>query len=580
MYSKLLCNSPYLRQKCFKLFESNIWIPKYGLNLIEERNCTFDKLKSITENNLIDVHDFKSNPSNIFDIHEYVGYIDGSTATKMTAQFNLFGGTIKNFGSEKHKEFLDKVNTLENIGCFAFTEKGYGNNAFKMETTLTYNKYDETIIINSPTLASEKSWITNSVCHANYAVVFGQLIVDNINYGPHPVLVKIRDDYGNILNNVTITDMGLKLGLNGVDNGIIKFDNFVADANLLGGNISKFMDDGTFFTSNMKKREKFINFTDQLVSGRVCISSMMLGCTKALLNNTYKYADKRFGVGLNGDSNMKIIDYGVQRNTIVPLLVRTIGFNLLLNEAKDLYRVKNDDKLRDELMTVACSLKPMLAWHTQEVVTKCRELTGGEGFKIANQFGEGFAGACAGITAEGDSKVLMMKTCMERIKKNTQNMTFSNYIKLGTKKHTSFGSFSVDNLFFNKEEIILSELMTKINKDNYFEITMQSHAHLLQNAGKAYCEKKIYDKFEQVEKSNEYNNISENIRDMKKYFLLDCVTRDPLWYSENSLTNLSLRNVTKEKLKLEKKIGDSMSEIINSFELPESIIHAPMAKYK
>ena len=100
--------------------------------------------------------------------------------------------------------------------------------------------------------------ITNSVCHANYAVVFGQLIVDNVNYGPHPVLIKIRDDYGNILNNVTITDMGLKLGLNGVDNGIIKFDNFVADANLLGGNISKFMDDGTFFTSNMKKREKFI----------------------------------------------------------------------------------------------------------------------------------------------------------------------------------------------------------------------------------------------------------------------------------------------------------------------------------
>ena len=35
---------------------------------------------------------------------------------------------------------MKKVDTIENMGCFCFTELGYGNNAPKMETTATYDK--------------------------------------------------------------------------------------------------------------------------------------------------------------------------------------------------------------------------------------------------------------------------------------------------------------------------------------------------------------------------------------------------------------------------------------------------------
>lgn len=50
--------------------------------------------------------------------------------TKMTVQFNLFGGTVLKLGTERHHEKLVAgIDTLEEVGCFGLTELGYGNNA-------------------------------------------------------------------------------------------------------------------------------------------------------------------------------------------------------------------------------------------------------------------------------------------------------------------------------------------------------------------------------------------------------------------------------------------------------------------
>ena len=43
----------------------------------------------------------------------------------------------------------------------------------------------------------QKYWITNGAIHANYMVVFAQLMVDGVNNGIHGVLAQIRDAEGN-----------------------------------------------------------------------------------------------------------------------------------------------------------------------------------------------------------------------------------------------------------------------------------------------------------------------------------------------------------------------------------------------
>ena len=112
-------------------------------------------------------------------MHEVCGFADGSLSTKFTVQFNLFGGTVLKLGTERHhKELLDGIDSFTKVGCFGLTELGYGNNAVEMETTATYDKEKDQFVIHSPSVKSQKYWITNGACHAHWCVVFAKVKID------------------------------------------------------------------------------------------------------------------------------------------------------------------------------------------------------------------------------------------------------------------------------------------------------------------------------------------------------------------------------------------------------------------
>jgi len=152
-----------------------------------------------------------------------LGQVDGALATKFTVQFNLFGGTLTGLYSERHLPIMRQVDSLKNMGCFCFTELGYGNNAPEMETTAIYNHSTKEFTINCPTVLSQKFWITNGACHANYAIVFAQTIVKDKNEGVNAFIVPIRDATMKPCAGVTIEDMGMKIGMNGIDNARLMF---------------------------------------------------------------------------------------------------------------------------------------------------------------------------------------------------------------------------------------------------------------------------------------------------------------------------------------------------------------------
>lgn len=93
------------------------------------------------------------------------GIGEGSFATKLTVQFNLFGGTMLKIGTQRHAFVHQGIDDLSAMGCFALTELGYGNNAIEMETTATYDKQSDEIEIHTPRSQAQKYWITNGyVC--------------------------------------------------------------------------------------------------------------------------------------------------------------------------------------------------------------------------------------------------------------------------------------------------------------------------------------------------------------------------------------------------------------------------------
>lgn len=153
-----------------------------------------------------------------------IAQVDGNLSTKFTVQFNLFGGTLTGLYSERHLPIMKQVDNLKNMGCFCFTELGYGNNAPEMETTAHYDHSTQEFTIHSPTVLSQKFWITNGACHANYAIVFAQTIVKDKQEGVNAFIVPIRDETMKPCAGVTIEDMGMKIGMNGIDNARLAFD--------------------------------------------------------------------------------------------------------------------------------------------------------------------------------------------------------------------------------------------------------------------------------------------------------------------------------------------------------------------
>lgn len=158
---------------------------------------------------------------------------------------------------------------------------------------------------------SQKYWITNGAMHSNYAVVFAQLIHNGKHEGIHTFLVKIREADGSMSKGVWLECMGMKIGLNGVDNARIKFDHVrIPRINMLN-KFSDVNEKGEYVTSIKKRRARFLRVADRLLSGRLCIASMMISCTKLLLTTTFRYGNQRMAVGKSGKSDSPIREFAL-----------------------------------------------------------------------------------------------------------------------------------------------------------------------------------------------------------------------------------------------------------------------------
>lgn len=134
--------------------------------------------------------------------------------------------------------------------------------------------------------------------HAKMGSVYANLIIDGDNKGPHAFLVPIRDDSGNTLPGIKISDCGAKMGLNGVDNGSLMFDNVrIPRLNLLD-RFGQVLADGTYVTQIPNAGVRFNTTIDTLVGGRIAVASMANSISRYSLSLAILYALKRRQFGL------------------------------------------------------------------------------------------------------------------------------------------------------------------------------------------------------------------------------------------------------------------------------------------
>ncbi|GAA1680683.1 acyl-CoA dehydrogenase [Kribbella yunnanensis] len=344
---------------------------------------------------------------------ETLAFGDLSLMVKAGVQFGLFAGAILHLGTERHHEaYLADAIGGRLLGCFAMTETGHGSNVQALGTTATYDAATGEFVINTPSAAARKDYIGNAARHGRMAAVFAQLVVGGETHGVHCLLVPIRDEDGTALPGVTLSDCGPKLGLNGVDNGRIVFDNVRVPRAALLDRYAQVDADGNYHSEIENPDRRFFTMLGTLVQGRVSVGGAAITASKVALEIAVRYAAQRRQFGAPGSNEETLLlDYRMHQRRLLPLLARTYALHFAQGELVDEFvRVFGDGSSehdRRALEAQAAGTKALGTWHATETIQMCREACGGAGYLAENRLATLKADTDVFTTFEGDNTVLL-----------------------------------------------------------------------------------------------------------------------------------------------------------------------------
>ncbi|WP_309648009.1 acyl-CoA dehydrogenase family protein [Nocardioides sp.] len=344
---------------------------------------------------------------------ETLAFGDLSVLVKVGVQFGLFGGAILQLGTKEHHDaYLAPLITGELMGCFAMTESGHGSNVQALGTVATYDLATQEFVITTTTDDARKDYIGNAAKHAELAVVFAQLEVAGASEGVHAFVVPIREG-GEPCAGVRIEDDGLKMGLNGVDNGRLWFDQVRVPRTALLNRFADVTPSGVYESAIANPNKRFFTMLGTLVQGRVCVGGAGINASKVALAIATKYALRRRQFEASSeDEEELILDYGMHQRRLFPLLADTYALHfaqeVVASRLHDVFSgITDDEHTRRELESRAAGTKAYGTWHATRTIQECREACGGAGYLSINRFASLKADTDVFTTFEGDNHVLL-----------------------------------------------------------------------------------------------------------------------------------------------------------------------------
>ena len=532
-------------------------------------------------------------------VFETLGYHDLSLAIKFGVQFGLFGGAVLWLGTEKHHEkYLRDIGTVALPGCFAMTETGHGSNVRQLETTATYDPKTDEIVIHSPTPGSRKDYIGNAAAHGRMGAVFAQLIVNGESQGVHAILVPMRDETGNSLPGVTISDCDYKLGLNGVDNGRIRFDQVrVPRENLLNrfGNIDE---KGNYSSPIENEGKRFFTMLGTLVGGRVCVPRAGLSAAKTCIAIAVKYALERRQFGDEDKEEMLIMVYPSHQRRLMPLLAKSYALDFALTYLTKRFEKRAEEPDMREIETLAAGLKAYATWFTTHAIQECREACGGKGYLAETRFAAFKADSDIFTTFEGDNTVLMQlvaRGVLHDFKKELgeggifgmvefvadrfmtsvrEKNPFA--IRNTNEKHLMSSEFQLHAFEYRERDLTVSvagRLRKHIGRGMApFQAFLRCQTHLLELA-EAYTERVVLEQFIEVVDACEDKDLKTILIRTCSLYALHTIESHKGWYLEQDyMDSFKTKAIRKVVDKLCGQLRDEAVGLVDAFGIPEDCL--------
>ena len=538
-----------------------------------------------------------------FAIMETLSYHDLSMVIKFGVQFGLWGMSVYFLGTEKHhKKYIKSIGTLDLPGCFAMTETGHGSNVKGIETTATYNHKTRSITINTPNELAKKEYIGNAAAHGQMATVFAKLIVDGKDYGVSALVVPLRDKSGKTAEGVTIEDCGRKMGLNGVDNGKIHFNNVTIPYDNLLDRFASITEDGVFASPIASDNRRFFTMLGTLVGGRIGIPRSGLSASKAGLTIAIRYGDKRPQFGPEGGTEVPILNYRTHQRRLIPLLANAYALHFSLRYLTDRF-LNRSEKDMQEIEALAAGLKSFATWNATSTLQECREACGGKGYLSENRIDRLKNDTEIYTTFEGDNTVLLQLTAKGRLSEFKQEFGSMNLFGVlnyvadqAATSITELNPFTTRNTdeehlldfefhmnaFEYRERDILMSAAKRLKKlitggMDSFDAFNVSQRHLIE-VGLAHVERVILEQFiKQIARTTDAG-VKAVLTKLCQLFALSQMEKNKGWYLESGyMEPAKTKAIRKLVNQLCWDIRQEAVPLVDAFKIPESCLGAPIA---
>lgn len=537
-------------------------------------------------------------------VFEAMGHHDISLLVKFGVQFGLFGGAILNLGTDTHhQQYLPDTGSLALPGCFAMTEANHGSNVRGLETTATYDPDSDTFVIHTPHDQAFKEYIGNAAAHAKLAVVFAQLFTQEECFGVHAFLVPIRDESGKAMPGVTIGDSGHKLGLNGVDNGRLWFNQVSVPRENLLDRFGQVHRDGSYHSDIVSESARFFTMLGTLVGGRICVPMGGLSAARSGLTISIRYAHHRRQFGKPGELEIPIMDYPSHQMRLMPLLADSIVLEVVQRRLADRYcRELEEGEISRELESLAAGVKAVSTWHTTKTLQECREACGGNGFLSINRLGNLKSDTDIFTTFEGDNTVLLQLVARGRL--TTFQKSFG---KLGIggmvnwagqeawrvmsemnplitrstdRAHLLDPEFHMGAFKYQEERLVWTagqRIRRRIGEgespaDAFLEI--QNHLLLM---AKAYVRRVLLEEFQSWLSGLGESPEKEILRKISQLFALNTLKKEAGWFLEQDyFQGTKSKAITRLVEELAAEISKESLALVSAWAIPDTMLYAPI----
>ncbi len=539
-----------------------------------------------------------------FTIMETLSYHDLSLVVKFGVQFGLWGMSVFLLGTEKHhRKYLRDIGTLALPGCFAMTETGHGSNVRGIETTATYDHPSKTFTIHTPNDAAQKEYIGNAALHGRMSTVFAKIIIGGKDYGVGAFVVALRDEQHNLMPGIFIKDCGRKLGLNGVDNGVIRFTHVRIPAEQMLDRFASVGEDGSFQSPIASDNRRFFTMLGALVGGRIGIPRSGVAASRSGLTIAIRYGDKRRQFGPEGAAEVPILNYRTHQRRLIPKLASTYALHFALQHLTQRYINRKDDEMQ-EIEALAAGLKAVATWHTTATLQECREACGGKGFLWENRIGILKNDSDIYTTFEGDNTVLLQLVAKSRLTEFRQEFSHMGVLGIlnfvaeqavtsitemnpiavrnSSEEHLLDPEFHREAFHYRQRDILISaakRLKRLIGEgmDSFDAFNVCQH-HLIET-GTAYIESIILREFRKAIDSVRDEACRRMLTRLCDVYALSKLDEHKGWYLEQGyMEGVKTKAIRKLLNQLCWEVRQDAVPLVDAFGIPESCLHAPIAR--